>query len=407
VHRINKFQVTFPYQRQLGGLLFALLCATTTAFSIPQFTILTGNRCSNCHVAETGGGQRSHLGWYARHDIGLLGRETPWLTWLYPEDQSNEYFDNTLLLGTNIRVQTTRSFVSADAPRATFPMQATLTAAFQPIKALTVEGGFNFAALRKAPNSNAQVRFPGQRLGWLSTIIAPSEELPTVRLGFFRPGYGMRYDDHTVFPVSYISGLSRLNYLAPDWAEYGGEVTYERLLWLSANAGVFGSEGLSQIRLSDGEQFVSAVSGNAPTIATRLIFWPRFLEGDLNTYIGGSYMFNGDFSLLSFFGAIGYYDEVYLMADVSLVDKTNVQSSVNVMTEVGWNLYEPIIAYLRFEHGTTEQAKLADRSTANSGIIGAQVTLMPFVEVRPEYRMFDTSREGVATRWNVQLHIYY
>ena len=384
-----------------------LFSASTAAFSIPQFTVLTGNRCSNCHVAPSGGGQRTYLGWYSLHDVGVIPPESSAISWLYPEDPTNSYFDDMLMLGMNLRLQSTRSFANEDATRATFPMQLALYGAFQPVKALTVEGGFNFAALRQAPNSTATIRYPGQRSWSASAIFAPSPLLPTFRAGFFRPGYGLRYDDHTTFPVSYISGVARLNYLAPDWAEYGGEITYEGDRTLTLSGGVFGSEGLSQLRLNDGEQTVSAVSGNAPTFVFKAIAWPRWFDGDLNTYVGGSALVNGDFSMLNAVGGLGLIDQIYVMMDLTITTKQNVQSSMNFMTEVGWNGWEPVIIYGRYEHGKTDQARLSTNSSANSGVVGAQIFLIPYVELRPEYRLFDTSKEGVATRWNVQLHIFY
>ena len=390
----------------IGGLIVVLLCATSTAFAIPQFTLLTGNRCSNCHVAETGGGQRTYLGWYSRSDVGVIPPDAGIISWMYPDDATNEYFGKKLLLGTNIRVQSTRSFADASAERATFPMQLSLHGAFRPVKALTVEGSFNFAALRKSPNSDAQIRFPGQRAGSVSAIFRPTFKWPTIRAGLFRPGFGMRYDDHTMFPVNYISGLSRLNYLAPDWAEYGAEVSYEGLRWLTVSTGVFGSEALSRVQLTDGEQFVSAVSGNNPTITARAVAYPRVAEGHGNSYLGGSVLINNDFNMQSLVGGFGVIDAVYLMLDLTRTEKKDIQKSLNFMAEAGWQFIDPIIAYARFEHGTTDQ-RIAGRSIANSGVFGAQIFLIPYVEIRPEYRLFDTAREGVATRWNVQLHIFY
>jgi hypothetical protein len=33
--------------------------------------------------------------------------------------------------------------------------------------------------------------------------------------------------------------------------------------------------------------------------------------------------------------------------------------------------------------------------------------LLPNVELRPEYRIFDTYRPGMIGRWGAQLHLYY
>ncbi len=384
-------------------VLLMMIAAVVQVHALPQFALLSGNRCSGCHVAPQGGGIRNDLGWYSYSDVGLIPRES--IPFLYPEDQSNAYFDGKVVLGTDIRVQTTRSFTDSAASRVYFPMQATLYGAVRPWKGVTLEGGFNFASLRKS--NNQQVRFPGQRAGSVSLILQPIAELPSIRIGMFRPGIGTRYDDHTVFPVSYAEPTTRRNYLAPDWGEWGSEITWEREKWLTVQLGLFGSEGLGQVQLSDGLTSHSAIMGNSPTITARVVAWPRFFENMVNTYAGGSVLINNDFRMISVFAGGGLTDQLYVMLDVTRTEKEYVMYSTMSMAELGWQITPPLIAYVRYEHGTTNQTKLLEETTLNAGIIGAQVFVMPFVELRPEYRLFDTFKDGVATRWNLQLHLFY
>lgn len=388
-------------------LILALFASVAVATALPQFSLLSGNRCSNCHVAPSGGGLRNELGWYSWYDVGVIGRDSTIFSWMYPPDQSNEYLDGALLLGTDVRIQTARSFTDSAAQRAYFPMQATLYGAYRPIKALTIEGQFNFAALRTAPNTDERIQFPGQRMGAFSAILQPDRTLPQVRIGFFRPSVGIRYDDHTMFPYNYVTSSARQNILAPDWAEWGSELTWESERWLTVNLGIFGSEGLSQVRLSDGLTSYSAVQGDQATITARAMVWPRFFDDEVNTYAGGSLMLNNEFQMVSVFGGIGLTDAAYLMFQLTETSLENVMSSTTGMVELGWQVYSPLIVYARYEHGVTSQQRAPSDVSITSGVIGAQVFVLPFVEVRPEYRLWDTALDGVATRWAVQLHFFY
>lgn len=376
------------------------------AMAIPQFAALTGNRCSNCHINPGGGGVRNDLGWYSYNDISIVPREAGAVSWLYSGDSSNRFFDGTLTLGMDLRLMSARGF-AAGSERRIFPMQATLYAAFIPVKAVTIEGSFNLAALRKAPNSNSRIVYAGQRMGAFSVLFQPDLTFPTIRAGLFRPSVGMRYDDHTMAPYSYTNGSTRLSYLAPDWSEYGAEVTYEGLRWLTVQAGAFGSEGLSQVQLNSGTSTVSAISSNSPTITARAVVWPRFLDDAINTWLGGSLLMNNSFSMTSAFASIGWSDHLSLMADYTITKKTGVTESRNFMTELSYQVFSPVILYTRYEHYYTKQASAPEAYEGNAGIFGAQVFVLPYVVVRPEYRIWDTQLSGTSNRWNIQLHIFY
>jgi hypothetical protein len=397
------------------SLLFAVTLATVflaalqVSSAIPQFSALTGNRCSNCHVNPGGGGTRNELGWYSWYDVSVIPRTSDALDWLYRSDESNQYFGDKVIFGMDLRVQNTRGFAEG-AERKTFPMQAALYAAYTPVKAVTLEGSFNLAALRQRPNTDTRVVYPGQRMGSYSALVRVSDSLPMIRTGLIRPSIGMRYDDHTMAPYSYANaGGGRDTYLAPDWAEYGAEVTYETLRWLTLQAGVFGSSALAQMRLpgTSGSAPRAAIDGNAPTVSARAVVWPRFVNDLVNTWVGGSYLVNGDFSIASGFVGVGLSDHVSVMADYTAVRKTNVISSGNVMAELMWQIYSPLFVYGRYEHYRTEFGAGTSTVETNAAVLGSQIFLLPYVELRPEYRIWDTALDGTSNRWNIQLHIFY
>jgi hypothetical protein len=327
---------------------------------------------------------------------------------MYELDKENTFFDGLLTLGMDARIQSTRSFSSPDAQRSTFPMQASLYAAITPIKAVTIEGTFSIAALRTGPNSDQRIVYPGQRMGSLSAIIAPSLSWPQLRVGLFRPSIGIRYDDHTMAAFSYATSSRRQTLVAPDWSEYGAEITYEGLRWLTLQSGVFGSEGLSQVRLSDGgSQNVSAIAGNQPTITARAVVWPRAFNDMLNMWFGASILSNDAITLSSAFAGIGLSDELSLLIDRTTLDRRDIMETESWTAELMYQASTWAFPYVRAERYWTRQAAAQSSVSANAAIIGAQIFVVPYVELRPEYRIWDTELDGYTSRWNLQLHIFY
>lgn len=399
------FHLSHSLSSRLVAVVVALVCISSTgAFAIPQFSALTGNRCVNCHVSPTGGGLRNELGWYSWYDVSMVPRKSSLISWAYPEDESNQFFDGLLTVGMDIRVQNTRQFLEGSS-RATFPMQASLYAAVTPVKAVTVEGTFNLAALRISDVTRNT--YPGQRMGSASVLFQPDASLPLIRAGLFRPSIGMRYDDHTMAPFSWANTSLRQTYLAPDWSEFGAELNYESLKWLSVQAGVFGSEALSRLRVNNGQSSQTVIQGNSPTLTARAVVWPRAFNDMLNMWFGGSMLMNGDFRMTSAFAGIGLSDHISLMLDYTTTELDDAIRTSNFMAELGYQVYSPLYVYGRYERYTTDQELAPGTIVANAAVFGAQIFVLPYVELRPEYRIWDTWKEGTANRWNLQLHLFY
>jgi len=399
------FHLSHSLSSRLVAVVVALVCISSTgAFAIPQFSALTGNRCVNCHVSPTGGGLRNELGWYSWYDVSMVPRKSSLISWAYPEDESNQFFDGLLTVGMDVRVQNTRQFLEGSS-RATFPMQASLYAAVTPVKAVTVEGTFNLAALRISDVTRNT--YPGQRMGSASVLFQPDASLPLIRAGLFRPSIGMRYDDHTMAPFSWANTSLRQTYLAPDWSEFGAELNYESLKWLSVQAGVFGSEALSRLRVYNGQSSQTVIQGNSPTLTARAVVWPRAFNDMLNMWFGGSMLMNGDFRMTSAFAGIGLSDHISLMLDYTTTELDDAIRTSNFMAELGYQVYSPLYVYGRYERYTTDQELAPGTIVANAAVFGAQIFVLPYVELRPEYRIWDTWKEGTANRWNLQLHLFY
>lgn len=378
-------------------LVVLIFVGTIPSIAIPQFSAYSGNRCSDCHVAPSGGGLRNDLGWYSWYDVGLVSREAGFLKWLYGSDTVNRFGEGTFLWGVDARLQSTRGFTPG-SERRIIPMQASIYAALTPTSAITIEGSLNLASFRAGG-----LVYPGQRLGHLSALFQPHNLWPMLRAGLFRPSVGMRYDDHTLSSYSYTTGSIRRTYLAPDWSEYGLEATYEGLSWLTAQAGIFGSEGLSQLRVEG----LHVIDGSSPTLTGRVVFWPKFLTGKFNAWLGGSILNNGDFNIQSMFASLGWNDNLAVMFDHTATSKPNVVTSRNTSLQISWQALDAFHPFGRYEVYESTLGTSSKLHHSNAAVLGAMIFALPQLELRPEYRIWDTRLDGTSNRWNLQLHFFY
>jgi hypothetical protein len=237
--------------RLLHLCVLFVVAASSPVFAIPQFSLLTGNRCINCHVNTQGSGLRNELGWYVSHDTRMIKpADVPLLKMLYALDgESNSYFDGLLTLGIDARFQLAGSSRNQDAPPRFFPMQASIYAALNPTDWLTIEGSYNAGP----------VRYAGQQSWTASVIVQPTVVSPRLRVGHFQPSLGMRYDDHTLL-VRNVAGSNSSPLIAPNFAEYGAELSYDGVKWLSLAAGAFLPRSLAQLAApNENGDFVSLV----------------------------------------------------------------------------------------------------------------------------------------------------
>jgi hypothetical protein len=404
-----RFSLPLRMHRSRLGLIFVVLwcLCSVPAWSLPQFSLITGNRCINCHVNAQGGGLRNELGWYSSHDVGLIEPRKLGLESLYSSDKGNSFLDDKLFLGMDVRFQMARSHVSAESERKFFPMQFALYGAYKATDWLTGEFTYSMRGRNRF--------YPGQEQFMGSLILQPMQTLPALRVGYIQPSIGIRYDDHTML-TRFIVGNVPL--IPPNYAEWGAELNYESLPWLTLNAGVFRARNLADIGFTDaisgGFQDRLITNPNALSLTARAVLWQRFAEDFVNTYIGASFFRNDDFSIAQGFAGIGLTDMISLMAEYTASGKRSRQQTRNFSVEAMYQVLPGLNVYVRGERGmTTNLAENRATNTIapqdvymNQGVIGAQVFILPYVEVRPEYRIQDTDTYR-STRWAMQLHIFY
>jgi hypothetical protein len=398
------------------------LCCAPSLYAIPQFSLLSGNKCLNCHVNTQGSGIRNELGWYVAKDMKLIDPQNVGLGWLYDLDaESNSFLDGTLTIGLDVRIQSARSPRSDNAVQRVFPMQAALHIAYQPVQWLTIESMTDIAALVRDLSNRPQA-YIGQRSWNASVIIQPGITAPQLRVGHFQPSIGVRYDDHTKL-ARQIAGANGSTLIPPNYAEYGAELNYEGIQWLSLTVGAFLPGALSQmlttnrrgevVRLLENIPANPSVANlvNSPSFLGRAMLWLRTDDHTINSYAGASVYSNSVFSLANVFAGIGLTDRLSLMGEYALSGVQDGRQTRNLSLELSYQPVVGLMPYVRYERGTTRQAAV----DAPSGIgeyfsqqvsVGAQIFPIPYVEIRPELRYFET--EGYrALRWAAQLHIFY
>lgn len=383
------------YTFGIVAVCIVLLCGQEL-YALPQFALLTGNRCINCHVTTQGGGIRNELGWYSMHDVGLIDSTVLKL----PKSESNTLFDGLMLAGFDFRLQRARSHKSAEAESKIFPMQAAIHLALLPTDWLTVEGSYNVGEKK---------RYSGQQPWSGSAIIRPDFSWPELRAGFFQPSIGMRYDDHTML-VRQVAGADGIPLIAPNFAEWGAEVSYNSLKWLTVTAGAFDAGSLAENQVTGKDSLAHSLVAdrNTPSVLGRIVFWPHLFDKQTPMYAGVSLLANGDFSLANIFAGIGLVDNLSLMAEYAHSDKKDLRITNNVSVDVTWQALDALHVYVRGERGVTTLTAMPQETEVytNQIVIGTQIFLLPFVELRPEYRWVDTEA-FTSTRYAVQLHLFY
>lgn len=383
-------------------IIFVLLF-TLSAVSIsrPHYTMLTANRCINCHYDGNGSGIRNDLGWYSQNSNSLINPKSIGIKGLYDLLESNDIYKDKVSVGFDTRIQSAKLGGPRGAERETFLMQATPYLRIQPYKWLNIYGKYNFS----------DKTYPGQSNYGYEIKIQPNWKYPYLRAGFIQPNIGQRYDDHTTM-IKNATGLFWSSpMIPPDYHEYGFEIGYESLKWLGVYAGIYSSDNLSDISFlgNQGQQFYLAdsdeLSGNIKIKVNK-----SFLRNTYNIELGNSYYFNNYFNLYNIYLNLGWTDKLALLSEVSVSNRNNFQDTDNYLAELSYKLLNPLILYFRYENANTVITNSDENSSfkAQQAVIGASVILLPYIEIRPEYRIFDRSNyPDYSAQYAVQLHLFY
>lgn len=368
-----------------------------SAFSLPHFALTSGEKCINCHATTQGGGIRNARGRIFNREAALLKPES--VQKLYKRmDENSSLFNDRLKLGTDLRFQTARSHKSEDSKRRFFPMQAALNSTCEITNNIFLEASYNFGPKK----------FFGQQKWTASVIVQPQYSLTQLRIGYFQPSIGIRYDDHTML-IRQVGGAYGSTLIAPNYAEYGAEFTYNKIQWLSLTAGIFDPGSIS-------ENFVTNKSGSIvsliddisnPSYLGRFEIRKNVLEQTMAVNAGSSLFINGDFYLLNVFSGIGLTKNLSALAEYAHSDKNSVQVTDNFSIDVSYRIFQAFVPYIRYERAVTDASYSGFNfeTYTNQAVLGTQIFVHSFVELRPEFRYVDTEMYR-STRYAVQLHLF-
>lgn len=409
------------------SLLILGFIVGSNLYSRPQYSVMRsmGTKCTSCHINSNYGGQRNFAGWLASSSIGIVDPSSIGLGGAWDAmANTNSIWDDRIMFGADIRFQNAKWATSAglnqgrdeqgallekpDFERKFMTMQLMPYVKIQATDWLSFDASYNVGY-----DIHDDMRYASQQPYYASARISISEELPSLRIGYFSPSIGVDYDDHTLL-VRQIAGAGRSTPLiTPDYAELGAELNYDGIEWLNASFGVFESKNADP----------NFVHTNSLSTVSNISFHPSLPYG-LNTYFGVSNYFNGKLrnddgmyfardylNITSFYFNIGLSDRLALMTEYITSNKVLAQADPyreinNYLVELDYQFLEGLNVFARYEVGNT----LIDGKeyNVNQYVFGTHIFLLPFIDILPEYRIYDRGDiSDYSSQWAIQLHLFY
>lgn len=372
----------------------------------PQYSILQnfGTKCIGCHYNTQGGGARTQPGWMSRKDISLINPGSIGLQGLYDAMETNTVFSETATFGVDFRLQDARW--GPPVGRDIMIMQLTPFLIIQPFNWLGFEGFYNIAY-----EIASDKRYVGQNPYAFSMVIKPAENLPSLRVGYFQPTIGTKYDDHTML-IREVTGFSRAQtrpLIPDDYAEFGAQVDYEAVEWLGLSAGAFDSKTLCSLttKTVSGATIPVVDTGSISMVLRAFVTPPTLIDG-VTTFLGGTYLLNGDYYISSVFFNIGLTEKLCLMTEYVRSEKKDSRLTQNFLAEVTYAVTDAVLPFIRAERGQTKYKNENHPFYTNQFVFGAHINLLPYIDLLPEYRIYNSEQvDGYARAWAFQLHVFY
>jgi hypothetical protein len=375
---------------------FLIVCSNYLR-ATPEFALWSDNRCSKCHVASSGGGIRNDFGGSFGRESAIFSYSDIGLTSDNKQLTNNSFFDNKLFIGGDLRFQFIRSHKVENPVTRLIPMQATISAAVNFPRWLILEGQYNFGRLV----------FLGQRSWAASLMFKPSDDLPSLRIGFFQPSLGIRDCDMTSLDRRIAATDGTESLIPPDYAEWGAEIDYEAFDWITLNTGIFDSEGLSQLQLFGGQLPLLPLKHN-PSFIARIVLYPSWLIEFLpEMYIGASSLINGDFIYNNYFTGFALQEDIHLYFKYAQTNLPYTRTTNNMIFGAMYMPFRGLFLGARCEYGDTELIFYNGKVPLKTWqlVYNSKAFILPSLEFIPELRYVDCP-EYRSWRWVFQFHIY-
>lgn len=417
-----------------------VICAEAT----PRQSLTAGTPCSGCHYSPNGGGGRTDLGWSSMSKVGALDYEDLGLKALH--HQESNQIASIASVGFDVRLQGARlgSPSYDENGKITYPDITWIPMQFQPYLAIKIiESLTLYGSVLPGPNAGEgdldTQAYPGMSPyeWWAAYTFGVTG--PTLRVGKFQPTFGIRHDDHTMLLRG--DALNRRSpIIPPNFTEIGAEIGYQPKRWLRAELGGFQTTHLKEVFASRVDENIDLASY---AIVSRVTLMPQFSWGGedndddfgdddfdnfddfdedsveepalptvMNTWFGVSSYLSQQFNMLNAFMGLGINKGLSTVAEVTFRDNPNEAQKkfqqFNTMFGVNYTLKDWLVFNARVERGQTQLLTdtLDEVAVAWQYVAGIEFFPIPYVEIRPEYRLVDTLdyRFGQAT---VQVHLFY
>ena len=244
----------------LGITLFA-----TDALAVPRLSLTAGSPCATCHENPTGAGLRTLIGFETMHATAaakwksadsMTGRPLEQsLGNLLKGMKSNQFFDDRLGLGYDLRLQwahlgrprqvideTGKKTIEIPKMRV-IPMQIAPYARIKLTDWLKAYGGFNVGP-KTFRGEVCNPHYRGQQC-FDAAIQAKAAPGLMIRGGMIQPSIGIRHDDHTIM-IRGDASDRQTPIIPPNYAEWGGEVSYQPVSWFRVEGGAFETSQLDE-----------------------------------------------------------------------------------------------------------------------------------------------------------------
>ncbi len=448
-----KMDVTHVCLSVLATAFLSTYLSHPEAQATPRQSLTAGTPCVGCHYSPNGGGGRTELGWSSMNTVGALNYKSLGLSALH--DQESNQIAKIATIGLDLRVQGARLGSPAynesgdvDYPDVTwFPMQLQPYLAITPLKGLTLYG-----SVLPGPNSSegdisTQVYAGMSAYEWWGSY-SFGVTAPTLRVGKFQPTFGIRHDDHTIL-LRGDALKRRFPIIPPNFTEIGAELSYQPQRWMRVEVGGFSSSHLQDV--FDARGVDEEINLASYSVVSRLTFLPQFtIGGDgggfgdddfgddgfgdddfgeddfgeesasaepvlptvINTWFGVSSYLSDEFHMLNGFMGLGTNSGLSTVAEITYRDNPNIAqksfNQINTMFGVNFALKDWLVFNARVERGQTQRLTetLDEIAVAWQYVAGVEFFPLPYVELRPEYRLIDTLdyRFGQTT---LQVHLFY
>lgn len=401
-------------ERAATAMLLGLaLLLPATAMATPKMALTAGTPCSACHINGSGGGGRTEIGWGSMALVGATQYENLGLESLSYQETNLIGEEGYVSIGADVRLQVAKfgaptdvlqddgTFETVSPQRRVIPMQIQPYLGVYPTDWLTLYGTYavgpaTFQGKLCDPTYAGQSCFAALAKAKIKPVRGLS-----VKAGHFRPHIGNRHDDHTIMLNS--SALTpRNSAIPPNYADPGAEVHYGPVPWLTIDAGGFLARNLAE---SIGNP--KLVKENAPAGLARVAFQPR-LTDDITSWLGASVFMSGDYRLENYFLGLGLLEWGALMVEAGHgVRGADVdQSDLNLMAMLSVTPLEWLTVNGRVEQATTTDTNGNQVAQTKAAVVGLEFFPLPYIEIRPEYRVLLTDGYGLG-QYTVQLHLFY